>query len=80
MDRLGRVYIAANRQGRLWRFDPESEALTNWAEGMYGAGSVVFGEGDFDRQSVYVTTTFSGGRGGQIWRVPVGIEGAPVIR
>ena len=80
MDRLGRVYITANREGRIWRFDPESEELTIIPENVYGAASVVFGEGKFDKQSIYITTTFSRGRGGKVWRVPVGIEGASVVR
>ncbi len=80
MDRLGRVYITANREGRIWRFDPESEELIIITENVYGAASVVFGEGKFDKQSIYITTTFSRGRGGKVWRVPVGIEGASVVR
>lgn len=80
MDKAGRIYIAANREGRIWRFDPETEELIIIAEGVFGAASLAFGEGDFDRQSVYVTTTFSGGRGGIVWRVPVGIEGAALFR
>ena len=78
MDRLGRVYIAENPAGRIWRFDPESNDLTLIAEGVDRAASLVFGEGEFDRQSLYVATTFKGG--GKVWRVPVGIEGAPVTR
>lgn len=80
MDKLGRVYIAANREGRIWRFDPASEELVIIAEDVYGAGSIAFGEGEFDRQSIYITTTFSQGRGGKIYRIPVGIEGAPLYR
>ena len=80
MDALGRVYIAANREAKIWRYDPRSETTELVAENVPGAGSLVFGEGAFDRQSLYVTSTFSGGKGGKIWRIPVGVEGAPVVR
>jgi sugar lactone lactonase YvrE len=80
MDARGRVYIAANREGRIWRYDPGLDELIIIAEGVFGAASIAFGEGDFDRQSIYVTTTFSAGRGGIIWQIPVGIKGAPLFR
>jgi hypothetical protein len=31
-------------------------------------------------ESLYVTTTYSGGRGGKIFRVPVGVKGAKLNR
>lgn len=80
MDEAGRVYIAANREGKIWRYDPESELTELVAENVPGAGSLVFGEGDFDSMSLYVTSTFARGEGGKIWRVPVGVRGAPVTR
>jgi sugar lactone lactonase YvrE len=81
MDRLGCVYIAANgKAGQIWRFDPATEDLVLIARDVYGAASIAFGEGDFDHRSIYVSTTFNGGRGGKIWRVPVGVEGQPVTR
>ena len=80
MDRQGRVYIAANVAGQLWRFDPSSEEMVLIAAGMFGIASLAFGEGDFDHQSIYATTTFSGGRGGKILRIPVGAEGAALYR
>ena len=55
----------------VWRITPEGKK-TEWITG--------FGEGDLDTHSIYVTTTHNGGRGGKIWRIPVGIEGQPVIR
>ncbi len=79
-DRLGRVYIAANGAGRLWRYDPENDEMTLIAEGMFGLASLAFGEGAFDRESIYATATFAAGRGGKIWRIPVGVEGAPLVR
>ena len=81
MDRKGRVYIAANGEaGEIWRFDPETEELVLIARGVYGAASIAFGEDDFDDRSIYVSTTYNRGRGGKIWRIPVGIEGQPVTR
>ena len=80
MDILGRIYITANREGRIWRYDPAADELIVIAEGVFGAASVAFGEGHFDRQSIYVTTTFSNERGGIIWQIPVGVEGAPLFR
>jgi gluconolactonase len=78
MDRLGRVYVADNQSGRIVRFDPASGELVVIAEGMSNVASLVFGEGDFDRRALYATSTQRGG--GTIWKVPVGIEGAPVVR
>ncbi len=81
MDELGRVYIAANGPaGEIWRFDPTSEQLVLIARDVYGAASIVFGEGEFDPESIYVSTTRSRGRGGRIWRIPVGVRGQPVTR
>ncbi len=81
MDREGRVYIAANGPaGEIWRFDPASGQLVLIARGVYGAASIAFGEGEFDPKSIYVSTTHNLGRGGRIWRIPVGVEGQPVVR
>lgn len=81
MDELGRVYIAANGDaGEIWRYDPDSSELMLVAEGVNGAASIAFGAGDFDQQSIYVSTTFNRGRGGKIWRIPVGIEGQKLHR
>jgi sugar lactone lactonase YvrE len=76
MDTLGRVYIAANgAAGQVWRYDPADGEIVLIAEGVYGAASIAFGAGEFDHQSIYVTTTSNGGRGGKVWRIPVGVEG-----
>lgn len=80
MDIEGRIYITVNRDGRIWRYDPAADELIIIAEGVFGAASVAFGEGEFDRESIYVTTTFSNDRGGIIWQIPVGVEGAPLFR
>ena len=77
-DRLGRLYVADNQSGRIVRFDPGTGELVTIAEGMSNVASLVFGEGEFDRRALYATSTQRGG--GTIWKVPVGIEGAPVVR
>ena len=78
MDRVGRVYVADNQSGRIVRFDPATGELVTIAEGMSNVASLVFGEGAFDHRAIYATSTRAGG--GTIWKVPVGIEGAPVVR
>ena len=80
MDDGGRIYIAANRAGRIWRYDPGTEEMLLIAEGMPGVASLAFGEGEFDHESIYATTTFSFGRGGKLWRIPVGVTGAALNR
>jgi len=80
MDARGRLYIAANREGKIWRYDPATDEMLLIAEGMIGCASLAFGEGEFDRESIYATTTYSEGRGGKIWRVPVGATGARLYR
>lgn len=80
MDTEGRIYIAANSAGEIWRFDPETDEMVLIARGMFGVASLAFGQGDFDRQSIYATTTFSAGKGGKIWRVKVATRGAKLYR
>lgn len=80
MDQLGRLYIAANGEGKIWRYDPTNEEMILIAEGMYGAASIAFGEGKFDAHSIYISTTNSNNRGGKIYRVYVGVEGMPLNR
>ncbi len=77
-DQFGRVYIADNGAGKIWRFDPKSGEMIMIAEGMPAVASLVFGEGKFDRKAIYATSTSRGG--GKIWKVQVGVEGAPVYR
>jgi sugar lactone lactonase YvrE len=76
MDELGRVYVAANGAGEIWRIDPETKEKVLIAENMPGAASIAFGEGDFDHHSLYVTST----RTGRVWEVQVGVAGAPLHR
>ena len=61
MDTEGRLYIAANREGKIWRYDPATDEMLLIAEGMFGCASLAFGEGEFDRQSFYATTIFCRG-------------------
>ncbi len=76
IDKEGRIYIAANGPaGEVWRYDPATEYVTMIAGNMPGAASLVFGRGVFDHQSLYVTTTFSGGRGGKVYRVKTDTAG-----
>jgi sugar lactone lactonase YvrE len=81
MDALGRVYIAANGDaGQVWRYDPADGEIVLIAAGVFGAASIAFGAGEFDRQSIYVSTTSNGGRGGKVWRIRVGVEGQKLHR
>ena len=80
MDIEGRLYIAANGAGQLWRYDPATEEMLLLASGMFGLASLAFGEGEFDHQSIYATATNAAGRGGKIWRIPVGTTGARLYR
>ena len=80
MDEKGRLYITANRAGKIWRYDPATDETQLIAEGMFGCASLAFGEGNFDHHSIYATTTTAQGRGGKIWRVPVGVGGARLYR
>jgi sugar lactone lactonase YvrE len=81
MDRQGRVYVAANGPaGEIWRYDPQSEELVLITRDIPGAASIAFGQGEFDTKSIYVTTTFSSGKGGRVYRVPVGAEGQRLMR
>jgi hypothetical protein len=50
------------------------------AEHIHGAASIAFGAGEFDHRSIYVSTTTDQGRGGKIWRIPVGVEGQQLNR
>jgi len=78
VDKLGRIYIAANGEGKIWRYDPLKDEILLITENVYGAASLVFGQGAFDHQSLYLTTTYAAGRGGIVFRIPVGIEGSPI--
>jgi sugar lactone lactonase YvrE len=78
VDELGRVYVAANGSGKVYRFDPDSGERTLVAENVPSIASLVFGQGEFDHHSLYGTSTFAGG--GRVWVIPVGVGGAPLHR
>jgi sugar lactone lactonase YvrE len=78
MDILGRVYIADNGGGKIFRYDPKIDEMILIADGMPAIASLVFGEGDFDQASLYGTSTFRGG--GKIWKINVGTRGIPQYR
>jgi sugar lactone lactonase YvrE len=81
IDALGRVYIAANGPAaQIWRYDPADGDMALIAEHIHGAASIAFGAGEFDHRSIYVSTTTDQGRGGKIWRIPVGVEGQQLNR
>ncbi|MEK6255517.1 MAG: SMP-30/gluconolactonase/LRE family protein, partial [Gemmatimonadales bacterium] len=72
LDEQGRVYVAANGFGQIWRVDPVSAEAVLIAEDMPGAASIAFGQGAFDHEAIYVTST----RTGRVWEVGVGSKGA----
>ncbi len=78
LDEHGRIYIADNGGGKIWRLDPSSGEMVLIAEGMTAIASLVFGEGEFDHHALYGTSTFRGG--GKIWKIDVGVQGAPLHR
>lgn len=77
-DELGRVYVADNGAGKIFRFDPKSGQVVLIAEGMPSVASLVFGEGKFDHEAIYATSTMRGG--GKIWKIKVGVKGAKYNR
>ena len=78
MDELDRIYVADNQGGKIWRIDPSSGKSVLITEDVTNVASLVFGEGAFDHESIYATSTFRGG--GKIWKVHVGVAGAPLNR
>ena len=78
VDKHGNVYVAANKEGKIWRFNPENEELTLISENMDAVASLAFGEGDFDHQAIYAITTLRGGS--KIYKVNVGVEGLRLNR
>jgi sugar lactone lactonase YvrE len=76
LDQFGRVYVAANGAGEIWRVDPDSGEKALIAEGLPGVASLAFGQGEFDHEALYATST----RTGRVWEVKVGVEGATLHR
>lgn len=80
-DEYGRIYVADNGSGSIRRYDPATGDMVVVARGMPNVASLVFGEGAFDPLSIYATSTAGReGRGGTIWRVRIGVRGAPPNR
>jgi gluconolactonase len=71
-DAQGRLYVSAARAGELWRFDPATGTGELLADGLPGLASLAFGQGEFDRRSLYATQI----RGGRLLRFPVDASGA----
>lgn len=78
LDAQGRIYVAVNQAGAIWRIDPPTGETVLITEGVPHVASLVFGEGEWDRRALYAISTFNGGS--RLWVVPVGVEGAPLIR
>lgn len=78
VDELGRIYVAANGGGRVYRFDPDSGERTLIAEDVPSIASLVFGQGAFDPHTLYGTSTYAGG--GKVWMIPVGVGSGPIYR
>lgn len=76
LDELGRIYVAANGTGQIWRVDPQTRETVLIAEEMPGVASLAFGRGAFDHHAIYATSP----RTGRVWEVRVGIGGAPLHR
>ncbi len=74
MDSLGRLYIAANGAGKIYRVDLQSGERVVIAENMRAVASLAFGRGAFDPQTIFCTSTYAGG--GTVWKVAVGVTGA----
>jgi gluconolactonase len=70
IDSLGNVYIAVNVANQIAQVAPDG-TLTIVGEGVVGAASLAFGQGEFDPCSAYVTNLL----GTQMWRVGIGIPG-----
>ena len=76
LDAQGRLYVAANLDGNVWRIDPTDGSAVLIAEGLVSIASLAFGEGAFDGETIYATQLF----GGAVWAIEVGVAGAPVAR
>jgi hypothetical protein len=75
MDTRGRLHVSTARTRKIWCYDPDLEQTILVAQGMPGVAGLAFGRGEFDHHFIYVAITYSGGRGGKIYRISVGIGG-----
>ncbi len=76
MDCLGGLYVAANGEGRIYRFDTQTGDRELIAENLTAVASLAFGRGEYDHHAIYASSTRRGG--GIIWKVDVGVTGAPL--
>jgi len=78
MDEKGRVYIASNKAGKIWRYDPKTKETVLIMQGVVGIASMAFGAGAWDATSIYATSTFNPDHAKRVWRIPVGVKGAKI--
>lgn len=76
LDDRGRIYVAANGAGQIWRVDPDTGEAVMISEGLPGVASLAFGRGEFDHHALYATST----RTGKVWVVKVGVAGGHLYR
>ncbi len=76
MDVLGRIYVALNLAGKILRINPDDGSSVLIAENMPGVASLAFGQGSFDPNAIFATSTSTG----RVWEVYVGIAGAELHR
>lgn len=76
MDARGRIYITANREGRLWRFDPADGSATRLTHSVGGLASLAFGVAPFKETALFGVQL----RGGHVWQFDINVYGAPLNR
>ncbi len=77
-DEQGRIYIADNGSNSIRRFDPATGEMIVIARDVPAVASLAFGQGRFDPNSLYATSTARGG--GVIWRIRVEARGGRLFR
>ena len=78
LDEHGRLYVAANGDDTIGRINPATGEKTLIAEDVPAVASLAFGQGEWDRRTLYAVSTFRGGS--RVWAVPVGVAGGPIYR
>lgn len=75
LDEKGRLYVAANLMGTIWRIDPVGPVVEKVADGMPFVASLAFGRGgEFPETTLYATQLV----GGKVWSLDLGVSGAPL--
>ncbi|MCC6157189.1 MAG: SMP-30/gluconolactonase/LRE family protein [Deltaproteobacteria bacterium] len=73
LDEEGRLYVAANLMGTIWRIDPAGPTVEKVADGMPFVASLAFSRGgEFPETTLYATQLV----GGKIWSLDLGVAGA----